>query len=87
MDKNASGPRAGDSMEPKHLYISRDTSGTDRYKAIPGAKVLDLRIGDSRIDRLESALVELGHAVSKSDLGIGSRRHIELFWDLIGDRK
>jgi len=34
--------------------------------------------------RIKNALVELGHAVSKSDLNISSRRHIEMFWDLVG---
>ena len=34
--------------------------------------------------RIKNALVELGHAVSKSELNIASRRHIEMFWDLVG---
>jgi hypothetical protein len=33
--------------------------------------------------KLRSALIELGHAVSKSDLNIASRRHIEAFWQLM----
>ena len=34
--------------------------------------------------RIKNALVELGHAVSKGELNIASRRHIEMFWDLVG---
>jgi hypothetical protein len=36
--------------------------------------------------RLRSALIELGHAVSKSKLDIASRMHMEVFWELIEER-
>ena len=36
--------------------------------------------------RLRSALIELGHALSKCELPIACRRHVEMFWDIIKER-
>ena len=76
-------------MEPKHIFtggLSTEWTQAEieqkHFHGLDGVVVHELKI-DPEIVRLKSAMVELGHAVSKSDLGIGSRRHIELFWDLM----
>ena len=68
MDENASGPR------------ERQTVGKAAFSAYSS---FGCQCDEVNYTRLRSALVELGHAMSKSDLDIASRYHMEVFWELL----
>ena len=90
-DKNASGSQAGD----LGLCFDKYDKGTcfdclDEEHCVELTQpAMTCEVGKIEIDnhsRLRSALIELGHAMSKSKLDIAARYHMEVFWELMEER-